>query len=520
MQLHWTNRLSYKLARTGVIIAFLLGIVLSLGQIYLDYLDEEEQFDGAVNRSLDVAMKAATRAVHIIDEQLAEEVVSGLLEYDYIIQARIVDETGSAMATSEQKTIKVDTIYKRISNKFSSKAVHYERPLYLRQPNADQSGQLQVVVDKAVGLQSFFERSVTTFFSVLIRNMILVGLLYVVFYFQLTRPLTNLTTKLANIEPGEPGSKRVALPPGHENDELGILVNGFNLALDTTRSSVENLQFTNKALEASEDALRRRTWELEQEVERTTQGSKELLRTKEQAEAANRAKSVFLANVSHELRTPLNAIIGFSSVMADEVFGPIENSKYKEYLDDIRTSSQHLSELLGEVLDLAKVEADEVNIENEDVNITDLCNESKSLMSGQATQKNLKFVMEIEENMPMIKGDRLRLKQAVLNLLSNAIKFTPAGEGKVSLVAKRSPEGGVVISVSDTGIGIPDGEQELVFSPFIRSSSAHSRSHEGTGLGLSLVSTFVAKHDGTIEVNSVESIGTTITIKFPKSRVI
>lgn len=520
MQLHWTNRLSYKLARTGVIIAFLLGIVLSLGQIYLDYLDEEEQFDRDVNRSLAVAMKAATRAVHIIDEQLAEEVVSGLLEYDYIIQARIMDETGNVMAASEQQTIKADTLFNRISNKFFDEAVQYTRPIYLRQPDVGQSGALEVVVNRAIGLESFFERAVATFFNVLIRNMILVGLLYVVFYFQLTRPLTNLTTKLAHIDPGEPGVKRVPLPQGHENDELGILVNGFNLALDTTRSSVESLQFTNKALEASEDALRRRTWELEQEVERTTQGSKELLRTKEQAEAANRAKSVFLANVSHELRTPLNAIIGFSSVMADEVFGPIENSKYKEYLGDIRTSSQHLSELLGEVLDLAKVEADEIDIENEEVNLTDLCKESKSLMSGQATQKNLKFIMDIEDDLPKIKGDRLRLKQAVLNLLSNAIKFTPAGEGKISLTAIRLPDGGVSISVSDTGIGIPDGEQELVFSPFIRSSSAHSRSHEGTGLGLSLVNTFVAKHDGTIEVHSAENIGTTITIKLPKSRVV
>lgn len=520
MQLLWTNRLSYKLARTGVVIAFLLGIVLSLGQIYLDYLDEDVQFDRDVNRSLAVAMKAATRAVHIVDDQLAEEVVSGLLEYDYIIQARIVDETDSPMATSEQKNIKTDTVFKRISNTFSNKTVHYTRPLYLPQPNVGQSGTLEVVVNKAIGLHSFFERAVTTFFNVLIRNMILVGLLYVVFYFQLTRPLTNLTVKLARIDPGEPGSKRISLPIGHENDELGILVNGFNRALDTTRSSVENLQFTNKALEASEDALRRRTWELEQEIERTTQGSKELLRTKEQAEAASRAKSMFLANVSHELRTPLNAIIGFSSVMADEVFGPIGNSKYKEYLNDICTSSQHLSELLGEVLDLAKVEADEVEIENEDVDLAELCKESKSLMSGQATQKNLRLLIDVEENLPMIKGDRLRLKQAVLNLLSNAIKFTPVGEGKVSIVAKRSSDGGVDISVSDTGIGIPAGEQELVFSPFMRSSSAHSRSHEGTGLGLSLVNAFISRHGGTIEVNSVENIGTTITIKIPKSRVI
>ena len=520
MQLHWTNRLSYKLARSGVIIAFLLGVVLSFGQVYLDFLDEGDHLDRNVNRSLAVASKAATRAVHIIDNDLAEEVVSGLLEFDYILQASIMDETGAIMALSKQTVVKEDTIYTRVANKFVDETLHYSQSLYLRQPNSGQSGTLSIVISRAAGMESFFERALTIFFSGLIRNMMLVAFLYIGFYYQLTRPFAKLTSKLEKIDPEEPGTTRLEIPVGHENDELGVLVNRTNLAFDTTSSSLDDLRFTNKALEASEDALRRRTWELEQEIERAVQSAKELLITKEQAEAANRAKSVFLANVSHELRTPLNAIIGFTSVMDDEVFGPIENLKYKEYLSDIRSSSQHLSELLGEVLDLAKIEANEEGIENEDVDIKALCEESRSLVNGQVLQKNLRFRMEIEDELPMVRGDRLRLKQTVLNLLSNAIKFTPSGEGRVSLSAKRSKDGGMDIIVSDTGIGIPDGEQDLVFSPFVRSSSAHSRSHEGTGLGLSLVNAFVDLHDGSINVKSVENIGTTITISLPAERMV
>lgn len=519
MQLNWTNRLSYKMARSGVIIAFVVGIILSVGQVYLDYLDEGDQLDNNVNKILAVAQKAATRAVHIIDNDLAEEVVSGMLEHEYITEASIKDEMGLLMARSTQEDVESESIFRTVAHKFIDSHDSYTQALFLREPNNGQSGTLEVMVNRALGMEHFFERSVTVFFSGLIRNMLLVSLLYIVFYFQITSPLTQMAATMATIDPEKPGTQRIGLPKGHETDELGVLVEHTNLAFDITKESLDNLKFSNKALEASEDNLRRRTWELEQEVDRAKLASKELLRTKEQAEAANRAKSVFLANVSHELRTPLNAIIGFSSVMANEVFGPIENNKYQEYLGDIRDSSQHLSELLGEVLDLAKVEANETELEEEEIDLRSLCEESKTLVGGQATQKKLQVVLTIENDIPIILGDRLRLKQTVLNLLSNAIKFTPTGGEKINLSVHSVQTGGVKITVADKGIGIPDGEQELVFSPFIRSSSAHSRSHEGTGLGLSLVSAFVAMHDGTIEVESLEGIGTTITIYLPVSRV-
>nr|WP_281500770.1 HAMP domain-containing sensor histidine kinase [Kordiimonas marina] len=247
----------------------------------------------------------------------------------------------------------------------------------------------------------------------------------------------------------------------------------------------------------------------------------ELIVTKEQAEAANRAKSVFLANVSHELRTPLNAIIGFSSIMADQMFGPIGHEKYREYLQDIRSSSEHLSDVLGEVLDLAKIEAGQFKMEDEDVDMVRLFNESQALISGQASQKGFSVAMDVPEDLPKVKGDRLRLKQSVLNLLSNAVKFTPQGNGNVMLSAAMDHESGeMIIRVADKGIGISPEEQELVFSPFVRSASALSRSHEGTGLGLSLVKAFVDMHGGTISLKSEPEKGSTFTIRLPSDRVI
>jgi len=307
----------------------------------------------------------------------------------------------------------------------------------------------------------------------------------------------------------------------HKKDELGLLVAQTNLSFDAVQVLLDNLRSTNKALSSSEEALRKRSWELEQEVERTKKTSMELIVTKEQAEAANRAKSVFLANVSHELRTPLNAIIGFSSIMADQMFGPIGHVKYREYLQDIRSSSEHLSDVLGEVLDLAKIEAGQFKMEDEEVDMVRLFDESQALVSGQAAQKGFSIAMDVPDELPKVKGDRLRIKQSVLNLLSNAVKFTPQGNGNVVLAAAMDHESGeMVISVADKGIGISPEEQGLVFSPFVRSASALSRSHEGTGLGLSLVKAFVDMHGGTITLESAPEQGSTFTIRLPADRVL
>ena len=282
---------------------------------------------------------------------------------------------------------------------------------------------------------------------------------------------------------------------------------------------LDNLRSTNRALSSSEDTLRKRSWELEQEVERTKKTSVELLLTKEQAEAANRAKSVFLANVSHELRTPLNAIIGFSSIMSDQMFGPIGHDKYREYLKDIRYSSEHLSDVLGEVLDLAKIEAGQFQIEEEYVDVVRLLKESQALVAGQAAQKSIGVSLSVSDDLPEIYGDRLRLKQSVLNLLTNAIKFTPSGAEKVKLSAAVVADGSMEIVVTDQGIGIPKEELDMIFSPFVRSSTALSRNHEGTGLGLSLVKAFVDMHQVSVSVASDTGVGTVFTIKMPASRV-
>jgi len=520
LKLHWSDRISFKLARTAVIIAFSVGLVLSAGQVYLDYLDEGGLLDQKVNKSLAVSQKAATRAVLILDADLAQEVVSGLLEYDYISEAAILDDHGSELAGERKQTGGSARKSVEFSRYFIEDRSVHTWELELPDTMAERPGNLRVVVDRAIGLQPFFSRAVTTFISGLVRNLLLVLLLYFAFHQGLTKPLSQIVDKISSINPEHPREQRISVHKRHQGDELGLLVGQMNLSFDAVQVLLDNLRSTNKALSSSEESLRKRSWELEQEVERTKKTSVELIITKEQAEAANRAKSVFLANVSHELRTPLNAIIGFSSIMADQLFGPIGHAKYREYLQDIRSSSEHLSDVLGEVLDLAKIEAGQFKMEDEDVNMVDLFSESQALINGQAMLKGFNIDLEVPEDLPELSGDRLRIKQSVLNLLSNAVKFTPSGQGNVILKSWVTEEGELAVSVSDSGIGIAKEEQSLVFSPFMRAASALSRSHEGTGLGLSLVKVFIDMHGGRIGLESVVDKGTTFTIYFPRERVL
>jgi len=520
LRLHWSDRISFKLARTAVIIAFAVGLVLSIGQVYLDYLEEGGLLNQKVDKSLQVSQKAATRAVLILDSDLASEVVSGLMEYPYIAEAMILDDHGTMLAGDKRDTKDFGGRGTEFARFFIDDTSLHNLELELPDTMAEKPGSLRVVVDRAIGLQPFFSRAITTLLSGFVRNSVLVLLLYFAFHQGLTKPLVQIVEKISSVSPEHPLEQRIRVDKRHKNDELGLLASQVNLSFDAVRELLGNLRATNKALSSSEETLRKRSWELEQEVERTKKTSLELMITKEQAEAANRAKSVFLANVSHELRTPLNAIIGFTSIMDGQMFGPIGHDKYKGYLTDILSSGEHLSAILGEVLDLAKIEAGQFELEEENVDMARLIKESQALVHGQSSQKGLRIELKIEEGLPHVFGDRLRLKQSILNLLSNAVKFTPQGAGNVEVSVGMTSKGEMMVRVSDKGIGIPEEDQELIFSPFMRAASALSRSHEGTGLGLSLVKVFTDMHDGYIELESEIDVGTVFTLYLPAERII
>jgi len=235
------------------------------------------------------------------------------------------------------------------------------------------------------------------------------------------------------------------------------------------------------------------------------------------AETANRTKSEFLANMSHELRTPLNAIIGFSEIIKIGMFGPI-NERYRAYGADIFRSGGHLLELINEVLDLSKLEAGQLKLNEENVDLSAIIHASRRLIETQAEKSNVGLSEAIDDRLPLVRADDRRMRQIIINLLSNAVKFTPSG-GHVRVSAYPT-QGSIAVAVSDTGIGMTPEEIPIALEPFGQINSKTSRKYEGTGLGLPLAKHLVELHGGSLTLESEVNVGTTVTISLPHERVL
>ena len=236
------------------------------------------------------------------------------------------------------------------------------------------------------------------------------------------------------------------------------------------------------------------------------------------AEAANIAKSRFLATMSHELRTPLNAVLGFSEVMKSEILGPHSIPTYKEYAKDIHESGQHLLNLINEILDLSRIEAGRYELQEEAVTLADVAEDCHRLLKLRAEKKGLRILQNYQENLPQIWADERAIRQVCLNLLSNAIKFTPS-DGTISLTVGTTESGGQYLSVNDTGPGIPEDEIPRVLKSFGQGSLAHKTAEGGTGLGLPIVKGLVELHGGTFDLKSKLRQGTLVTVTLPRERV-
>jgi signal transduction histidine kinase len=235
------------------------------------------------------------------------------------------------------------------------------------------------------------------------------------------------------------------------------------------------------------------------------------------AEGSNKAKANFLANMSHELRTPLNAILGFSEIIKTAAFGPIA-SNYREYAGDIHTSGSHLLSLINEVLDLSKLEAGQFQLVEQHVDLAGLAESSTRFVEPQAQKARIALSHCIEAGVAFIRADERRMRQILINLLANAVKFTPPG-GQVGLAIRRTDKG-LLIEVSDTGIGIPADKIELAMEPFSQVEADANRNYQGTGLGLPLAKRLVELHGGTLSLASKVNQGTVVSIILPPDRVL
>lgn len=319
----------------------------------------------------------------------------------------------------------------------------------------------------------------------------------------------------------------VGLLPGNMASGDAPALNALSVILTNTAYALESATLY--------DMLRDHMHNLEQKVEERTG---ELQSARQQAEAANRAKSSFLATMSHELRTPLNAIIGFTDVVLSKSFGPL-NADQEEYLGYVFQSSRHLLELINDILDLSKVEANKMEITVSDVTIRTLLSNSLIMVKELAHRRGVHLREELSIELPeIIRTDERKLKQIIYNLLSNAIKFTPTG-GNVTLIARTfcntlilpqeiqeqmaehatDSRLSLMITVTDTGLGLKKEDQKRIFSPFEQVDNTETRNFEGTGLGLALTRKLLVLQGGDIWAESAGiGLGSSFHIVLPVTR--
>lgn len=233
-------------------------------------------------------------------------------------------------------------------------------------------------------------------------------------------------------------------------------------------------------------------------------------------ERENKAKTEFLANMSHELRTPLNAILGFSETMQKEIFGPLGSPRYLGYSHDIHNAGSHLLSLVNDILDLSRIELDGLAITPHKIDFARVCNNCLAIVRGRAERGNVKLIFDSVPPFPIIETDERRLKQVLINLLNNAVKFTPAG-GSVTMELSATPDGGAVIRIRDTGIGMSKEEVEQALTPFWQADAGLDRAFEGAGLGLALVTELLRMMKGRFTLESEPGAGTVATVTLPRS---
>jgi signal transduction histidine kinase len=257
---------------------------------------------------------------------------------------------------------------------------------------------------------------------------------------------------------------------------------------------------------------RNRKWKYLKQLEGQNELENILLKVKKDLEATNRAKNGFIMNMSHELRTPLNSVIGFSDLLLEGAFGPL-NTRQSKYVNNILISGKNLLEIINNLLDISRLETGERNLNYEDVDIVSLIGEVRMSLFSSASNKKIVIELKVDPSLENVRADRTKLRQIIYNLMSNAIKFTPE-KGRVTLSASKK-EGMLEVKVSDNGIGLSKEDYEKIFMPFTQADSSASRGYGGTGLGLYIVKNFIDLHGGKIWVNSEVGKGSTFTFTLP-----
>lgn len=505
------KRLSYRLTRDTILVAMALGLILNLVQITLDYFSARDSMEAEVNALIEISHSPASQIAYNIDVRLAEELLDGLLRHPATIDARIIDNEGHTMAAASQSS--PVSPYRWLSDLLFGDSRSFSSELEVRQLANLPLGRLAVTIDTFHYGSQFLKRAAYTLFSGLLKSLALSGALLAIFYLVLTRPMMNVIGALSRVSADSPEKIRLPVPARHEQDEIGTMVGIINQHLETIDSSLEQLRNAESAIKNYSSQLEQevadRTREISDKNEALQRGNRALVRAKEDAVRRARSRANFLASMSHEIRTPLNGVLGMLGVALEGELDPVQRNRLEIALN----AGQSLLGLLNDILDISKVEAGKLSLENIPFSMRLLIEECATLHSQQARSKGIDLVTEIDPDLPeTFLGDPTRTRQILNNLISNAIKFTDAGHVKI----KATHSGGSMrLEIIDTGIGMSREGLHRIFSPFSQADSDTTRLYGGTGLGLTLCRQLVERMHGQIMVDSREGNGTHFTVTLP-----
>lgn len=494
-----------------MLVALLLGLVLNLIQVLFDYLNEDTALDTEIEAIITISHTPASQIAYNIDSRLAEELLEGLLKHSSIVQADIVDSDNRTLARKERKI--AESPYRWMSDLLFEPTRSYTTRLAVHQLSDVDLGNLNVVVDTYdVGI-SFLKRAGVTLLSGFIKSLALSFLLLFVFYVMLTKPLLGVITSITEVAPDSPEKARLRVPQGHENDEIGTLVDSTNNHLHTIERSLLKIKQAEARLktysEQLEQIVEARTRELSDKNDQLLKSNRELVIAKEEAVKRAKARADFLANMSHEIRTPFNGVLGMISLTLEE---PL-SERQKSQLDVAYNSGVSLLQVLNDILDISKVEAGKLTLENISFDLRKTVDEVANLLVQNSAARNIKLYSYVQPDFPEhVFGDPTRIRQVISNLVGNAIKFTEEGHVLLSLTADTHF---AYIRVEDTGIGISHDALDKIFSPFSQAYSDTTRKYGGTGLGLTLCKQLVQHMAGHLEVQSVVDQGSVFTVKLP-----
>ncbi|EHJ03772.1 ATP-binding protein [Marinobacter manganoxydans] len=505
------QRLSYRLTRDTVLVAMVLGLVLNVVQITLDYFSAKESMENEIHALIDISNSPASQIAYNIDVRLAEELLDGLLRHPATIDARITDNDDETMAASSKSS--PESPYRWVSDLLFGSDRVFRQELQVPQLEDLSLGHLIVTIDTYHYGALFLQRAGYTLISGLLKSLILSAALLAIFYFVLTRPMLNVISALSQVRASSPEKVRLPIPANHREDEIGTMVGIINQHLETIDSSLAQLRHAESAMKnystQLEQEVEDRTREISEKNEALQRGNRALVKAKEDAVRRARARANFLASMSHEIRTPLNGVLGMLGLALEGELDPAQRNRMEIALN----AGENLLGLLNDILDISKVEAGKLSLENIPFSVRHLIEECATLHAQQARRKHIYLVTEIDPDLPEnFLGDPTRVRQVLNNLLSNAIKFTD--EGGVKIRAAYSG-GSMRIDVVDTGIGMSSEGLHRIFSPFSQADAETTRLYGGTGLGLTLCRQLVERMHGQILVDSRQGNGTHFTVTLP-----